>query len=442
MAACRGNPRPVARDRGRRSPRLGRIRLPVTDAPRCAGPGSSRANGRRCRRSARRSRGRAGGAIRSVRSRRAVRASRVVAVPAGGPGQLWGATRLLRAADGWIAVTLARPDDRRSLPAWLGVDPESAFVVTNADPWVEVARRVGERRSAELVELATLLGLACAGVGETAPTPACSSTASAMPRRGPLAGLRVANLASLWAGPLAADVLARLGADVVCVESTGRPDGARATRTWFDAMHAGQRSVAVDFRSDTGVAQLKSLLDAADVVIEGSRPRALEQLGISAADIGVEWSAGVAVDHRLRPRSLAGDAGRLRRRRGGGRGTGGCRRGWAGVHRRCDRRSDHRSGGGEHDRRPDRRRRSLDRRRRPGPRRRGRRPASLRPDRRSPHAARRRPAGSLQRPRSSWAPTPMPSSTNGRDGDHTDSIRRVRRSASYIGVTATTRKQT
>ncbi len=98
-------------------------------------------------------------------------------------------------------------------------------------------------------------------------------------------GLRVVNLASLWAGPLAAHVLTRLGADVVCVESTGRPDGARATPHWFDAMHVGQRSVALDFRSEEGIATLAALLAAADVVIEGSRPRALEQLGISAIDV-------------------------------------------------------------------------------------------------------------------------------------------------------------
>ena len=50
-------------------------------------------------------------------------------------------------------------------------------------------------------------------------------------------------------------------------------------------MHAGQRSVALDFRDDSDVATLAALLAAADVVIEGSRPRALEQLGISAVDL-------------------------------------------------------------------------------------------------------------------------------------------------------------
>jgi hypothetical protein len=196
-----------------------------------------------------------------------------------------GGSRLVHAADGWIAVTLARPTDRELLPAWLGIAPGAASVISNADPWADVSRRVGGRETAELVELGTALGLACAGVGELSPRPAVLHLPlGTAPPRG-LRGLRVINLGSLWAGPLAAHVLARLGADVVCVESTGRPDGARATRHWFDAMHVSQRSVALDFRRDEGLAALAGLLAAADVVIEGSRPRALEQLGISASDL-------------------------------------------------------------------------------------------------------------------------------------------------------------
>lgn len=196
-----------------------------------------------------------------------------------------GGSRLMTAADGWIAVTLARPTDRELLPAWLGIDPNAACVIRNADTWVDVARRVGERGTSELVESGTALGLACAGVGELSPRPAVLRLplGEAPPRE--LRGLRVVNLGSLWAGPLAAHVLTGLGADVVCVESTGRPDGARATPRWFDAMHVGQRSVALDFRRDEGVEALVALLAAADVVIEGSRPRALAQLGISASEL-------------------------------------------------------------------------------------------------------------------------------------------------------------
>ena len=196
-----------------------------------------------------------------------------------------GGSRLLEACDGWVAVTLARPTDRELLPAWLGLDPFAACVVTNADPWADVARRVGKRSRTELVETAVDLGLACAAVGERSPSPPVVRTPLGDAPATDVGGLRVVNLGSLWAGPMAAHVLTGLGADVVCVESTSRPDGARQTPHWFDAMHAGQRSVALDLRADADAATLSTLLAAADVVIEGSRPRALEQLGIVASEL-------------------------------------------------------------------------------------------------------------------------------------------------------------
>ncbi len=158
-----------------------------------------------------------------------------------------------------------------------------------ADPWALVADLVAGRSAAEMVELGALLGLACSLVSEVDAARDGLSPVL-LSRRGeapvlPLSGARVVNLAALWAGPLAADVLRRLGADVVNVESTRRPDGARATPAWFASLHAGQRSVALDLSDDRGVAGLAALLRSADVVIEGSRPRALQQLGIDAADV-------------------------------------------------------------------------------------------------------------------------------------------------------------
>ena len=100
-----------------------------------------------------------------------------------------------------------------------------------------------------------------------------------------LDGATVVNLSSLWAGPLAADVLARLGARVINVESTTRPDGARHTPAFFDALHGRSESVALDLRTTDGRRQLSELLAVVDVVIEGSRRGALEQMGIDANDI-------------------------------------------------------------------------------------------------------------------------------------------------------------
>jgi crotonobetainyl-CoA:carnitine CoA-transferase CaiB-like acyl-CoA transferase len=72
----------------------------------------------------------------------------------------------------------------------------------------------------------------------------------------------------------------------VKVESRHRPDGARrGPAAFFDLLHGGQEAVAVDFHHEDGRAALRRLLGAADVVVEGSRPRALEQLGIVAEKV-------------------------------------------------------------------------------------------------------------------------------------------------------------
>jgi len=98
--------------------------------------------------------------------------------------------------------------------------------------------------------------------------------------------LRVVDLSSLWAGPLCGQLLRACGMRVVKVESTRRPDGARhGNRDFFDLLNGGKESVVLDLDDRVGVASLCALLDWADVVIEASRPRALEQLGIDARSV-------------------------------------------------------------------------------------------------------------------------------------------------------------
>jgi crotonobetainyl-CoA:carnitine CoA-transferase CaiB-like acyl-CoA transferase len=78
-------------------------------------------------------------------------------------------------------------------------------------------------------------------------------------------------------------LLAAAGADVVKVEDVNRPDGARlGPSDFYDLLHAGQRSIAVDFAASDGRREVAELIADADVVIESSRPRALHQLGIDA----------------------------------------------------------------------------------------------------------------------------------------------------------------
>jgi hypothetical protein len=202
-----------------------------------------------------------------------------------------GTCRLLRAADGWIAVNLARPADVSLLPAWLGEG-------STDDPWRFAAERVALRPAAEVVERARLLGLPAAVAAEPSreAPPWCRVAA-----RGPAAPRAekevplVVDLSSLWAGPLCAQLLAMAGARVVKVESTRRPDGARfGPPGFFDLMNAGKKSAALDFGSDDGRAQLRRLVERAHIVVESSRPRALAQLGIDAASLvesvpGLTW---------------------------------------------------------------------------------------------------------------------------------------------------------
>jgi CoA-transferase family III len=205
----------------------------------------------------------------------------------GGDVNCGGSARLLRTADGWLAVNLPRPEDRDLLPAWLAG--------LTSDPTM-LADAVATSSAESLAERAQVLGLPVAAlpcrplVVPTAAGPLAGLPVTAAPigaaeaEPGPGAqDLLVADLSSLWAGPLCTHLLQQAGARVVKVESVHRPDGARfGPAAFFDLLHAGQEAVAFDFREVDGRAALRRLLEAADVVVEGSRPRALEQLGINA----------------------------------------------------------------------------------------------------------------------------------------------------------------
>jgi hypothetical protein len=200
-----------------------------------------------------------------------------------GATSVGGATRLLPAEDGWIAVSLARPDDVALVPAWLELD------ASPEDPWHAIERTIRARSAQDVVARGRLLGLPIAGLRETrrpgtSPRPPVIrrslGSALALPTA---VGMRVIELGSLWAGPLCGSILAAVGATVIKVESSARPDGARSGPSeFFDLLNAGKHSVAIDLSSPAGVVALTGLLAEADVVIEASRPRALEQLGIDA----------------------------------------------------------------------------------------------------------------------------------------------------------------
>lgn len=187
-----------------------------------------------------------------------------------------GATRLMASQDGWCALTLSRPDDIDAIPALL----QSDAVV---DPWQAVQDWIADRDASEVTERARLLGLPVAELGETpsAPPRIRRLGPATVPRD--LSGLLVADLSSMWAGPLCGQLLVRAGATVVKVESPTRPDGTRAgPSAFFDWMNSGKRSYTADFDEPSA---LQGLLASADIVIESSRPAALARRGLGPTDI-------------------------------------------------------------------------------------------------------------------------------------------------------------
>jgi len=174
-----------------------------------------------------------------------------------------GACRLLPTADGWAAVSCARPDDPALLGALVGEG-------VGSDPWPALTRWLREHTGAELAQRAELLSIAAAPVTPVTPvaliTPMTSITlmalvdpltliapAAPVVRHGltrPLAGRLVADFSALWAGPLCAHLLGLAGARVVKVETPDRPDGARSgNAAFYRLLHAGHRSVTLDPRT-------------------------------------------------------------------------------------------------------------------------------------------------------------------------------------------------
>ena len=193
----------------------------------------------------------------------------------GGRRSANGSCRLYDTADGRIALNLARPDDIGLLAAWL----EDAQVVSEH----ALAAALSSRATRGLLQRGRVLGLP---IAEDRPATPCAPWSIEQRGGAARAGRPLAvDLSSLWAGPLAASLLGMAGAEIIKVESVARPDGARrGDAGFFDLLNAGKASVALDFASEAGRAALRRLIARADIVIEGSRPRALAQLGVRAAE--------------------------------------------------------------------------------------------------------------------------------------------------------------
>ena len=208
------------------------------------------------------------------------------------PGE-WSANRscrMVRTLDGWVAVNLPRDSDFELVPAWIGCGLGDA-------PWPAILEAARDRPAEALVEDAQRLGLAVTRVGSVA------AGVTRAPLHRMAAGVvrknrrpRVLDLSSLWAGPLCGALLADAGAEVVKVESRGRPDGARATRGFFARLNRRKASLVLDFGWPQDLARLAAEIERADVVITSARPRAFAALGLEpevlfAANPGLTWVA-------------------------------------------------------------------------------------------------------------------------------------------------------
>jgi alpha-methylacyl-CoA racemase len=90
---------------------------------------------------------------------------------------------------------------------------------------------------------------------------------------GPLAGIRIVEIAGIGPGPFCGMMLADMGADIVSVDRSTRPQNDP------DPMQRNRTRLALDLKSEAGRAALLQLVDRADALFEGFRPGVAERLG-------------------------------------------------------------------------------------------------------------------------------------------------------------------
>ena len=193
--------------------------------------------------------------------------------------------RLVEASDGWLAVNLAREDDRDVVPAWLQCE-------VGGQPWAAIVEIARDRLVVDLLERAIMLGMPVSVVGETA-SPDAWTIANGVPQPRRLSEMSVIDLSALWAGPLCGGLLSEAGMAVTKVEASARPDPTRLTMPLHDKrLNGRKRRMIMNLKEP----ELLQTLATADILITSARPHALERFGLTpdalfARNPGLIWVA-------------------------------------------------------------------------------------------------------------------------------------------------------
>ncbi|MEV0528744.1 CoA transferase [Streptomyces sp. NPDC050439] len=200
-------------------------------------------------------------------------------------------SRFWRAADGWVRTHANYPHHRARLLAALGVPGDIGEEAVDA-----VARAIAGLTACEVEESVYASGgLAVAARG---PQDWARSEQGSLVAKQPLlttarldeatervlgdaalpcAGLRVLDLTRVLAGPVATRTLALLGADVLRIDAPQLPESQEA----HNDTGMGKRSATLDLAQAADRKRFGDLLDAADVVVTGYRPGALDRFGLT-----------------------------------------------------------------------------------------------------------------------------------------------------------------
>lgn len=115
----------------------------------------------------------------------------------------------------------------------------------------------------------------------------------------------VVDLTALWAGPLATALLVDLGAEVVKVEPSARPDGTAHHPAFYDHLNAAKQVVDLDLREEPDRRRFETLLDRADLVIDSFSRRVMPNLGYGRPVLAARWPRLAALSITAFPASAA-----------------------------------------------------------------------------------------------------------------------------------------